>query len=60
MAPRFRCVRSLLFSCLLALGLAGASAQTPTPLLKPDEAPFNFYERGPYRPDVPRPVSLIG
>ena len=35
-------------------------AQTPTPLLQPDKVPFDFYERGPYRPDVPRPATLLG
>ncbi len=35
-------------------------AQTPTPLLQPDKVPFDFYERGPYHPDVPRPATLLG
>ncbi len=35
-------------------------AQTPTPLLQPDKVPFDFYERGPYRADVPRPAALLG
>ncbi len=55
--------RSLLWLFVLALcsvGWTGASAQTPTPLLKPDEVPFDFYERGPYRPEVPRPATLLG
>ena len=37
-----------------------ASAQSPTPLLQPDKVPFDFYERGPYRPEVPRPATLLG
>ena len=41
-------------------GLAGLHAQTRTPDLKPAEVPFDFYERGPYRPDVPRPATLLG
>ena len=41
-------------------GLADLRAQSITPLLKPDEVPFDFYERGPYRPDVPRPATLLG
>ena len=35
-------------------------AQTPTPLLQPETVPFDFYERGPYRPEVPRPAALLG
>ncbi len=45
---------------LSVLCFSGLRAQTQTPLLKPDEVPFDFYERGPYRPDVPRPATLLG
>ena len=56
--------RSLLLSAaplaLLAAAALPLRAQTPTPLLQPDKVPFDFYERGPYRPDVPRPAALLG
>ncbi len=35
-------------------------AQSPVPLLPADIVPFSFYERGPYRPEVPRPAALLG
>ena len=52
----------LAFGTLVSMLLAAplAHAQTPTPLLQPDKVPFDFYERGPYRPDVPRPAALLG
>lgn len=37
-----------------------ARAQTPTPLLAPERVPFDFYARGPYRADLPRPAALLG
>ena len=48
----------LIAGCLAAA--ASLRAQTPTPLLPADAAPFSFYERGPYRPEVPRPAALLG
>ena len=45
---------------LFLAGVTALRAQTATPVLPTDAAPFNFYERGPYRPDVPRPAALLG
>ena len=42
------------------LPLASIRAQSITPQLLPDKVPFDFYERGPYRPEVPRPATLLG
>ena len=60
----FRRANHRLLSLTLAAwwlaGLAGVHAQTRTPDLKPGDVPFDFYERGPYRPDVPRPATLLG
>ena len=47
---------------LVALSL---QAQTPTPRAVPldsvrDDRGFDFYARGPYRPGVPRPDSILG
>ena len=50
---------ALLAAVLLAPTLP-LRAQTPTPLLQPDKVPFSFYERGPYRPEAPRPATLLG
>ncbi len=58
MASRFASLPWLFVFAFCLAGLAGA--QTPTPLIKPDEVPFDFYERGPYRADVPRPATLLG
>ena len=44
--------------CLAAPSLL--RAQSATPLLPANAVPFNFYERGPYRPEVPRPAALLG
>ena len=55
----FHITWTLLASAFLAAAPA-SRAQTPTPLLQPDKVPFDFYERGPYRPDVPRPATLLG
>ena len=41
-------------------GPFASKAQTPTSLLQPEEVPFDFYARGPYRPDVPRPSAVLG
>ena len=50
---------ALLATAFLAPAPA-SRAQSPTPLLQPDKVPFDFYERGPYRADVPRPATLLG
>lgn len=44
-------MRPILFFGLLALQPAALPAQLG--------APFDFYARGPYRPGVPRPDSLL-
>ena len=57
--PRRLC--GLFLSSALFLALAGSlRAQTPTPILPVETVPFDFYERGPYRPEVPRPATLLG
>jgi hypothetical protein len=48
---------------LLALGALAAprlDAQRPHPDSLRDDRAFSFYGRGPYRPGVPRPDSLLG
>jgi hypothetical protein len=37
-----------------------ARAQQSTPPTVRDDARFSFYDRGPYRPGIPRPDSLLG
>ena len=47
----------------VALTLAPATylhAQKPAPPVPRDDAHFSFYDRGPYRPGVPKPDSLLG
>jgi len=39
---------------------ASAGAQTPSRDSIRDDRNFSFYDRGPYRPQVPRPDSLLG
>ena len=54
-----RCV--LLAGVALALSPARrAAAQQPSVPAARDDARFSFYERGPYRPGVPRPDALLG
>ena len=60
MVARFALFPWLFVCALWLVGTANTRAQTPTPLLRPDEVPFDFYERGPYRPEVPRPAALLG
>lgn len=43
---------------LLATFTLALHAQTIAPS-QPDEAPFDFYARGPYRQNVPRPASIL-
>ena len=47
--------RALLVSALVPLVLALASSLAPA-----DPAPFDFYDRGPYRAGVPRPADVLG
>ena len=57
----FRCrLLALLPLCIAVLLTPDARAQTPTPQLQPEQAPFDFYARGPYRPEVPRPSAVLG
>jgi len=37
-----------------------AHAQQPAQAVARDDARFSFYDRGPYRPGVPKPESLLG
>jgi hypothetical protein len=50
-------LRTLLALLLVALPL---SAQHPWDNPLRDDAKFSFYDRGPYRQDVPRPESILG
>ena len=55
--------RRVLIVAGVALALTPAtrvSAQQPTPTIARDDARFSFYDRGPYRPGIPRPESLLG
>ncbi|MBX7218878.1 MAG: hypothetical protein K1Y36_02955 [Blastocatellia bacterium] len=59
----FRSFVLLFLICVLAplqFVPARALAQTPTPQLTPNPAPFDFYTHGPYRDDIPRPGKLLG
>src|SRR5262245_16977108 len=54
--------RTLNILALTALATA-ASAQAPFPAGRDtirDDRFFSFYDRGPFRPQVPRPDSLLG
>jgi hypothetical protein len=56
-------MRSILRRALLAAALLApaAAAQRAAPRDVPrDDAAFSFYDRGPYRPSVPRPDSILG
>ncbi|HRN53183.1 MAG TPA: hypothetical protein PK788_06770 [Gemmatimonadaceae bacterium] len=50
-------LRALLALLLVALPLS-AQHHWDNPLR--DDAKFSFYDRGPYRQDVPRPESILG
>ena len=61
--PRAAMRRRVLIIAGVALALTPASrvpAQQPTPTIARDDARFSFYDRGPYRPGIPRPESLLG
>ena len=53
--------------CVLLAGVAlaatravsAAAQQAPVPAAR-DDARFSFYDRGPYRPGIPRPEALLG
>ncbi len=60
MGTRFLRLQSTLVAVACVLTALPSGAQTLTPQLQPDKVPFDFYERGPYRPDVPRPATLLG
>jgi hypothetical protein len=49
------------FIVLLLLGLPAAlPAQPSAQEAIRDDRTFSFYDRGPYRPNVPRPESILG
>jgi hypothetical protein len=48
-----------LSACLLLAGSVLAAQSAPRDSVR-DDARFSFYERGPYRPNVPRPDSILG
>jgi hypothetical protein len=53
--------RALLAGVALALTPAMyIAAQQPARAVARDDARFSFYDRGPYRPNVPRPESVLG
>ncbi|MDB4882443.1 MAG: Zinc carboxypeptidase [Gemmatimonadetes bacterium] len=55
------CLRITLFAAALALSAASAAhAQGAAPTDARDDAHFSFYDRGPYRPAIPRPESILG
>jgi hypothetical protein len=54
-------VRWLFFiSILFWAHIFRLQAQTHSPDLSANSRPFDFYERGPYRPDLPRPSDFFG
>jgi hypothetical protein len=48
-----------LLAFVLAAGTASAQGPLPSDSVR-DDRYFSFYERGPYRPQVPRPDSVLG
>src|ERR687894_550144 len=56
-----RLARALFFAAALFITLAApaASAQTPAAAQAERDARFDFYGRGPYREQVPRPQSIL-
>jgi hypothetical protein len=54
--------RSLLLVALLLFFVCPwqLEAQTRAPDLPANSRPFDFYDRGPYRPDLPRPSDFFG
>ena len=51
--------RLLLGLVALLLPTAAVAQRTPTDSLRDDRA-FSFYAKGPYRPGIPRPESILG
>src|SRR5690349_17311273 len=65
LAKRAALPRGALVLAGVALALAPAArahAQqpAPAPTVARDDARFSFYDRGPYRPGIPKPDSLLG
>ena len=56
---RFRLIGHVLFAIALVATSAAAQSGTPRDSVR-DDARFSFYARGPYRPNVPRPESILG
>lgn len=53
-----RFVRQLILVSLLFTASAGAQAPVARDSVR-DDARFSFYDRGPYRPNVPRPETIL-
>jgi len=45
---------------LITLGLVGAVAQSPTPMLTPVETEFDFYEDRAFMNSIERPEVMLG
>jgi hypothetical protein len=54
-----RRIAALIASLVVATATAGAQLPDARDSIR-DDRTFSFYERGPYRPQVPRPDSLLG
>jgi hypothetical protein len=52
-------ILALLIAGHVVVGTPGLSQQALRDSIR-DDARFSFYERGPYRPNVPRPESILG
>jgi len=49
-----------LISILFWTSFSGLQAQSASPGLPANSRPFDFYEHGPYRPELPRPSDFLG
>ena len=52
--------RTLALLLLMAVPRLAAPAQPAAPDAIRDDREFSFYDRGPYRPNVPRPETILG
>src|SRR5688572_21470972 len=59
MKYRSSCRVAVVAALLLAVSEQPLDAQSPADSLR-DDRNFSFYDRGPYRPGVPRPESVLG
>ena len=55
-----RCALVVAGVALALVSTTRSRAQQPAPTVARDDARFSFYDRGPYRPGVPKPESLLG